>query len=110
MDIYKVNKIMASENKSKLITHFWTCNCRQNDVHHMVKKLNISQPNLSKHLLTLLDIGILNCEVYGKQRFYYINKEWKEEWYKIIEPQIYSKENISFICSCSKKQNDKIKT
>ena len=103
MDIYKVNKIMSSENKSKLITHFWTCECRMHDVDYMVKKLNISQPNLSKHISTLLNAGILNCKVYGKQRFYYINKEWKEEWHKIIEPQVNSLENISFICSCSKK-------
>jgi len=100
MTIYEVNKILSSENKSKLITHFWSCSCEDHDVNHMVKKLGISQSNLSKHIGVLLKLGVLKYKQVGKERFYSINKKWKAEWKEVVEPQIKFGPNKPFICSC----------
>ena len=93
---------MASESKSKIIAHFWDCKCRDHDVTSMGRKLNIKQANMSKHISKLSSIKVLDCIKDGKERFYYINKEWKEEWKDIIVPQLKIESNKKFMCSCSK--------
>ena len=103
MTIYEVNKIMSSENKSKIIAHFWDCECRDHDVTSMCKKLDVQQANMSKHICTLSCLGILNFTQNGKVKFYYINKKWKDEWKDIIVPQLKIESNNKYTCKCSNK-------
>ena len=101
MTIYELNTILSSEIKSKLITHFWECQCQDHDVNYMVNKLGVSQSNLSKHIGKLLKFEVLKYKQVGKERFYFINHKFKEEWKEVIEPQIKLRENKSFICICN---------
>jgi len=101
MTIYEVNKILSSEYKSKIISHFWDCTCKNHNITHMVKKMNTSQSNLSKHFGALLRLGVLNYKQVGKERFYFLNQEFKNEWKNVIEPQVTSSPNVEYACSCS---------
>ncbi|WKX02167.1 winged helix-turn-helix domain-containing protein [Candidatus Mycoplasma mahonii] len=103
MTIYEINKLLSSENKSKLIAHFWDCSCQDHNLTYMVDKLGISQSNLSKHIGMLLKLGILKYKQVLKERYYYINTKWKSEWQDIVEPQILARENKHFVCNCSLK-------
>ena len=103
MNIYEVNKILSSSSKSQIIAHFWDCQCHNHGVTHMCNKLNMKQANMSKHISSLSKLGILSFKQIGKERFYYINQTWKEEWSNIITPQLQAEENKKSICSCSHK-------
>ncbi len=102
MNIYEVNKLLSSEIKSKLITHFWDCKCASHDVSNLVIKFNTTQSNLSKHINRLKEEKVLDCLAKGKERYYKINQKWKQEWKDIVEPQINLKINKSFKCTCPK--------
>ena len=101
MTIQEVNKILSSVNKNKIIIHFWECDCRNHDVTHMCDKLDMKQANTSKHMNSLLKAGVLDYNQVGKERYYYINTKWKEEWSNIITPQVELDENKKYACSCS---------
>jgi len=103
MTIYEVNKILSSEYKSKIISHFWNCKCADHNITHMVKKMNTSQSNLSKHFGALLRLGVLNYKQVGKERFYFLNQKFKNEWKNIVEPQVMSLPNSKYACSCTHK-------
>ena len=101
MRIYDVNKLLSSENKSKIISHFWTCTCHSHNINSLSKKLDITQSNLSKHIGVLLKFGVLSYKQMHKERFYFINKSFKNDWFDVIKPQIESRENIKYICDCA---------
>ncbi len=107
MNIYEVNKIMSSENKSKIISHFWNCKCHCKHVGFLETRMNINQSNLSKHISGLLKLDILKFKQSGKERFYEINQDWKKEWFNIVDPMINSKENSSFQCDCEEEHHEK---
>lgn len=101
MNIYDVNKLLSSQNKSRLIAHFWDCHCLSHDVNHLVSKLKTTQSNLSKHINALLKENVLQFEQKGKERFYRINKAWKRKWKEIIQPQMENPKNKIFKCNCN---------
>ena len=104
MKIYELNKLLSSQNKAKLIAHFWDCNCNSHDVNNLVNKLKTTQSNLSKHITSLLNAGVLECNQKGKERYYKINKKWKDKWKDVVKPQVEYSENKKFKCTCSFKK------
>lgn len=105
MNIYDLMKILSSENKSKIIAHYWECNCVDHDcVGDLQRQLNINQSNLSKHIAKLLKFGVLEYKQINKQRYYYLNLKFKHEYFDVINPIVNSRENIKYkCCECSKK-------
>ncbi len=103
LTIYEVNKILSSENKSKIIAHFWRCQCERNCVEQIGHLLGINRVNLSKHLGKLLKFGVLKYKQVEEKRVYSINPKWRNEWFTIVEPILQVRENAPYACSCSPK-------
>ena len=101
MNINKLAKIMSDFNKSKIITHFYSCKCQMCDVSKICSLLNIEQSNMSKHLFSLRKMFVIDFKKIGKNSFYYINKEFKKEWETILNPIINHKELKFYKCKCS---------
>lgn len=99
MKLIKLLNILASENKLKIIIHYWNCSCNnQRCVSDLQDELNLSQSNLSKHLTALKEENILDVEIKHKERVYSLNKEFKKQWASLIDPIANNKEMQSFVC------------
>lgn len=99
MTVYELAKIFSSENKSKIIAHYWNCKCREHDcVGDIEKELDINQSNLSKHIGKLLKLGVLTYKQVHKERFYQIDPKFKHEWAHIVEPIVNSREVAQYTC------------
>ncbi len=80
MNINKLIEILASENKLKIIAHYYDCNCKANTcVNDLQTELELTQSNLSKHLGKLRKEKILDVAKRHKERSYSINKDFKEK-------------------------------
>lgn len=99
MTIYELNKVFSSENKSKIISHFWDCHCEnENCVTDIQNQLGINQSNLSKHIGVLLKLGVLTYKQVDKERYYKINPKFKEEWKDVVSVLIKQRENKQYTC------------
>ena len=79
--------------------------------------LNIEQTNLSKHLIKLIDAGIIDCEKNGRKKHYSLSANFLREYkniYKDLQEsfrkeKIFINDRINFIkhgqCSCNDKTN-----
>ncbi len=105
LTIYEVNKILSSENKSKIISHFWNCTCNHSCLGKIEKLLGINQSNLSKHIGKLLKLGVLKYKQVHKEKFCYINPKWKTEWFNIVDPILSARENAPYACMCFNENN-----
>lgn len=87
MTIYNLLKIIGSENKIKIIAHFWNCKCNnERCVTDIQKEMKLSQSSLSKHMTALQKEGILDFAQEHKHKYYSINKDFKNKWYDIVNP------------------------
>jgi ArsR family transcriptional regulator len=78
--------------------------------------LNIEQTNLSKHLIKLVDAGIINYEKNGRKKHYSLSSKMTKEYGNIykdlkkafINEKVFENDRLNFIrkgkCSC----NDKV--
>lgn len=99
MNINELLTIIASENKLKIIAHYYNCTCKDDRcVGDLQNDLKMTQSNLSKHLTKLKDDGILDVIVKHKERVYSLNKSFKKQWGHILEPIINEKSIGKFMC------------
>jgi len=84
-DIKRVSvvfKTLANINRIKIIKLL-----KKNDklaVHQIAKKLKISVPSTSRHLILLNDLDVLNFEGKSNQVFYSINSEMPKDFKEAI--------------------------
>lgn len=99
MNINELLEIVASENKLKIIAHFYNCTCKKAScVNDLKDELNLTQSNLSKHLTKLREEKVLDVTTDHKLRIYSINRDFKKEWRKILDPIINSELIKPFQC------------
>lgn len=81
MTINKLLEIIASENKLKIIAHYFDCTCKDTSrcVGDLQEELGLTQSNLSKHLAILKKEKVLDVVIKHKQRIYSINKDFRKE-------------------------------
>lgn len=105
MEIYDVLKIMSSENKAKLIAKFLYCNnCKHNTVGLLCNELGLKQSCLSKHLMELRKMGVIQNKKNGREVFYTINIKFQEKWGSLIKNIICSSDELqNNYCGCLKK-------
>lgn len=102
INIHELAKMMSDVNKSKIIIHFFSCDCHKLEVNTLCSKWAIEQSNLSKHLNTLNAKGVLSYVQEHRKKYYYMPEEFKEEWKSILEPMAKHKDLRGFNCSCLK--------
>lgn len=106
MEIFDVLKLISSENKIKIIAHFWNCKCNnERCVTDIQNEMKLSQSSLSKHLTGLQKEGVLDFSQDHKRKYYSINLEFKKEWFSIIDPIVESgiiKKKQCKDCACMK--------
>lgn len=103
MDINKLSRLMSDKNKSKIITHFYSCKCKNFGVQGLCKKFEMEQSLMSKHLATLKEIDCLHYvtdKKNHKNRYYYMPDHFKKEWSSILEPMINHKDLKEYKCKC----------
>lgn len=82
MDINKLAKLMSDKNKSKLITHFYSCKCNSHGVLGLCGKFDIEQSLMSKHLASLKKINCLDYrsdKENHRNKYYYMPDHFKKE-------------------------------
>jgi len=64
---------------------------RERPVGELVDELRLAQPQVSKHLRVLSDVGLVQCRAVGRQRLYRLNHEnlrplldWMEKYEKSL--------------------------
>ena len=103
MKIDKFMKIFSVEMRLKLLSHFYTCNCRNHCVTDLVSKFGTTQANISKHLLSMKKWGVLNHSSEKKIKNYYLHEDFKKEWNDLIISIISNDEMKKHYCRCSNK-------
>lgn len=99
MNINELIAIIASENKLKIIAHYYYCTCKNDRcVGDLQNDLKMTQSNLSKHLTKLKEEGVLDVMVKHKKRVYSLNTSFKKQWGYILEPIISEKTIEKFVC------------
>ena len=85
MTIYQFLKILSSKSKAMIIVHLYTCKCNHNCVNDIAKLCQISQSNLSKHLMMLRDLEIVNFVKSKKQIHYFLNDSIVKPYTNILD-------------------------
>lgn len=99
MNINELLAIIASENKLKIIAHYYDCTCEDDRcVSDLQDELKLTQSNLSKHLTKLKEDGVLDVVVKHKERAYFLNKTFKKQWDHILKQIIDEKDVVAFKC------------
>ncbi len=101
MEITQFMKIFSVEMRIKFLAHFYTCKCKDHTVTDIVAKFGTSQANISKHLLLMEEAGVLSYTCEKKEKFYWLNEDFRNEWEALIKP-IISFDNLKeYYCRCS---------
>lgn len=99
MNINQLLEIIASENKLKIIAHYYNCTCKHAScVNDLKDELGLTQSNLSKHLTKLKEENVLDVAINHKLRIYSLNKEFKKEWKKVLDPIVNHEPIKAFQC------------
>lgn len=105
MNIIKLLEVLSSENKLKIIIHYLTCECDDSlCVNELQEELKLTQSNLSKHLTSLKQLGILDVKTAEKKRIYSLDKNFKKEYFYLLNSLLKNKDIAKYQCKhCIKK-------
>ncbi len=99
---------MSNQNSAAIVTHFIVCDCEMYDVSALQKKLKMKQSNISKHLTSLNKRGVLICKKNQREKYYKIDPNFKEKWFKTLKMIINSEDMKGFQCENKFKTINKV--
>ncbi len=67
---------------------------------HIEEKLNLSQANASKHMKLFRDLEIVSSDKCGKNKYYYLQQDFKQENQQLIKYIIQGEDNEEYSYPC----------